>query len=259
MTHSCSVTSIWKTLSGWGWGRAPFLGPLFTDEDAECIRLGNVHQVPEPGRVRTRTCTQATKRGRARGEGMEWGCSHTRRAGQARQGMTGEQRSEGSPGQAREEPAWAHGDTALPFSLNTCRCPPDHPHCQGLHLAAGARPPAAPHACGTGQLSLLEVLASSVREGLCLLLTSCNEGTSQTEACDALCHATLLQSCSPQYPQCRLAGLTPSGMPWAKVGPQLWALCLMSFPGPYVLCARCQRVSAGVTEGRGSPAWHPRT
>lgn len=86
---------------------------------------------------------------------MEWGCSHTRRAGQARQGMTGEQRSEGSPGQAREEPAWAHGDTALPFSLNTSAGA--HPT---THTAKGARPPAAPHACGTGQLSLLEVLAS---------------------------------------------------------------------------------------------------
>lgn len=43
------------------------LRPTFTEEDAECIRLANVHLVPEPGKVRIRK--QATKTGRARGEG----------------------------------------------------------------------------------------------------------------------------------------------------------------------------------------------
>lgn len=35
----------------------------------------------------------------------------------------------------------------------------------------------------------------------------------------------------PNTQQGRLAGLIPSGMPWAKVGPQFWALCHMFFLG----------------------------
>lgn len=87
---------------------------------------------------------------------MEWGCSHTRRAGQARQGMTGEQRQEGSPGQAREEQARTHSATVLPFSLTRL-----HPHCQGLHLARSrCKTPSSPPCLWHRTASLLEVLAS---------------------------------------------------------------------------------------------------
>lgn len=48
--------------------------------------------------------------------------------------------------------------------------------------------------------------------------------------------------------QCYLAGLTPSGMPWAKVGPQLWHSVFLPFLRPclgFSLSTRCYRICRG--------------
>lgn len=59
------------------WVGGAILMPIFTDEGTECS------QVPEPGRIRIRTCTQGTKKSQGKRKVNGVGLPYTRRSGQA--------------------------------------------------------------------------------------------------------------------------------------------------------------------------------
>lgn len=87
--------------------------------------------------------------------------------------------------QAREEQVWAHGDTVLPFSLNTSAGA--HPTPPTLPRAPSGKeqvqePPQPSMPVAQDSTPSWKSWPPCVREDLCLLLTSCNEGTSQKEA-----------------------------------------------------------------------------